>query len=135
MGGFPYAYAGYVVHPYVYGKREAEAQFLAAPYAYAAPHAVAATAYGAVHSSLVGVCTDPCRSLRLCCPPCCRCHRLWSRPLQPRRSLHQLCWSPGPLLNSLDEDFHTEPISVLCNLNDNGDAKTNKDPFQFFKKE
>merc|ERR1712176_898994 len=28
------------------------------PYAYAAPHAVAATAYGAVHSSLVGVCTN-----------------------------------------------------------------------------
>merc|ERR1712176_387366 len=53
--GFPYAYAGYVAHPYVYGKREAEAEFLAAPYAYAAPHAVAAPAYGAVHSSLVGV--------------------------------------------------------------------------------
>merc|ERR1719445_1888686 len=47
--GFPYAYAGYVAHPYAYGKREAEAdaQFLGYPYAYAAPHAVAATAYGA----------------------------------------------------------------------------------------
>merc|ERR1712126_286814 len=48
-----------------YGKREAEAdpQYLAygavLPYAVAAPHAVAATAYGGlVHSSLVGVCTN-----------------------------------------------------------------------------
>merc|ERR1711971_979924 len=58
QGFAPYAYAGYLgyaAHPYAYGKREAEAdaQFLAAPYAYAAPHAVAAAAYGAVHSSLV----------------------------------------------------------------------------------
>ena len=88
--------------------------------------------------------------LRLCRPPRCRRHRLWRfRPPQPGRSLYQLPGSPGqekieefnivihlslgPLLNSLHEDFLTEPISVLCNLNDiNRDAKTNKHPFQFF---
>ena len=82
--------------------------------------------------------------------PRCRRHRLWKfRPPQPGRSLYQLPGSPGqekieefnivihlslgPLLNSLHEDFLTEPISVLCNLNDiNRDAKTNKHPFQFF---
>merc|ERR1739838_879111 len=50
-------YAGYHL-----GKREAEAdaQVLALPYAaYAAPHGVAATAFGGlVPSSLVGVCTN-----------------------------------------------------------------------------
>merc|ERR1711982_113650 len=53
--GYPYRY-GY------YGKRDADAEVLAygadLPYAVAAPHAVAATYGGLVHSSLVGVCTN-----------------------------------------------------------------------------
>ena len=62
-----------------------------------------------------------------------------SAPRQAECQWSRRCWRLtfdlclGPLLNSLHEDFHTEPISVLCHLNDNGDAKTNKHPFQFFK--
>jgi len=61
QGYAPYAAYGY---PYAahYGKREAEADAqVVLPYAgygYAAPHAVAATYGGLVHSSLVGVCTN-----------------------------------------------------------------------------
>merc|ERR1712110_555073 len=54
---YAYPYAGHY-----YGKREAEADAqVVLPYAgygYAAPHAVAATYGGLVHSSLVGVCTN-----------------------------------------------------------------------------
>ena len=79
-------------------------QVLALPYAgYAAPHAVAATYGGLVHSSLVGVCTN---YLGV------QVRRI------SRRYRSQNLLSLGPLLNSLHEDFHTEPISVLCHLND-----------------
>ena len=71
------------------------------------PHAVAATYAGITHSSNVGICTNYVGA---------QASRIKRRYLQELKVA--ILSSLGPLLNSLHEDFLTEPISVLCHLND-----------------
>merc|ERR1712236_202365 len=61
QGYAPYAHYGYGYLGHYYGKRDAEADpaLLYGAYAYGAyPHAVAATPFGLVHSSHVGLCVN-----------------------------------------------------------------------------